>query len=345
MGGLSKKGFQFNQIATDSGKPHLTLDAGNLLFKHDTINPKLEAQEKLTAEAIVEAYNLIGYQAVGVGSKDLIAGIPYLQALAKKAKFTWLSANLVAKTSKKPLFKASTTLKVGSIKAGVIGITGQLPLASADQATLLSWEEVLPRLVAKVAKRHDLVILLSNLPAAENQRIAEAHANIHLIIQSGATSNTISPGPINNTLLASTGPQGKQVGILTINWQPGKRWGDQKAELLAKKKGTLDRLLWQLSKYQQDKDPETALRNQPDQLKAYQILKAREQELRDDIERMTKEFSKAPPSKGEPSSFGNRFLAMETNLPDQPEIARLTDRLDAAIQQLGQQKAKDQNGH
>lgn len=327
-------------MATDSGKPHLTLDGGNLLFKHDTINPKQEAQEKLTAETIVEAYNLIDYQAVAVGNKDLIAGTPYLQELAKKAKFAWVSANLVAKTSKKPLFKANATFKVGAIKVGVIGLTGQLPLAAADQADLLPWEEVLPRLVAKVAKRHQLVILLSNLPAAENQRIAEAYANIHLIIQSGAGSNSITPEPVNNTLLASTGPQGKQVGILTINWQPGKRWGDPRAALLAKKQGSLDRLLWQLDKFQQDKDPETALRNQPDQLKAYQILKTREQELRNDIERMTKEFSKAPPSKGEPSSFSNRFLAMEINLPDQTEIVHLTDRLDAAILQLNKQQTK-----
>lgn len=340
MGGLSKKGFQFNKIATETGRPHLTLDAGDLLFKSAALNPGQEEQEKMTAAAIVQAYNLIGYNAVCVGGRDLIAGLAYLQSLSKEAKFTWLSANLVAKATKKPLFKASTTVTVAGVKVGVIGLTGPAILAATEEATILPWDQVLPDLLAKVTKTHDLVILLSNLPAADSQKIAEAYDTIHLIIQSGANANAISPEPINNTIVASTGPQGKHIGIMEINWQASKRWGDQKAEVLAKKKGALDRLLWQLSKYQQDKDPETALRNQPDHLKAYHALQAQEQELRSEIDQLAKALDQQGPSSGEPSAYNSRFMAMETDLPDQPDIARLVDTLDTAINKLGKRQAK-----
>jgi len=340
LGGLSKKGWQIKQISSDAGQPRLTLDAGNLLFKHAAITPNLEAQEKLTAEAIVAAYNLIGYQAVCVGGKDLIAGIPYLQRINKNSKFPWLSANLVKQPSRKPIFKASTIIKVGALKAGVIGLTGPAMLQAEDAALILPWEEVLPTLIAKVAKKSDLVILLSNLPAADNQRIAQEYGDIHLIIQSGANANTLSPEPVNNTLLVSTGPQGKQLGIMTIHWQRSKRWGDTRAETLRKKSEAMASMRWQLSKYQQDQDPETALRNQPDQLQAYHLLKAREQAMQNEIDRLSQELGQNPPAQGTPSSFANRFMAMEIGLPDQKEVVRITDQLAAAIVKQGQQQAK-----
>ena len=318
--------------------PYVTLDAGALLFKRPTINPLQEEQEKMTAAAIVEGYNLIGYNAVCVGSQDLIAGLPYLQALSKKAKFAWLSANLVKKKTNKPIFKRSISLKAGRVRIGVIGLTGPAILSVADDAIVQPWDQVLPPLLAKVTKRDDLIILLSNLPAADNQRIAETFSSIHLIVQSGATAGVISPEPVNNTVIVSSAPQGKQLGIMKINWQPSKRWGDQKAEVLAKKKASQKQLLWQLSKYQQDKDPETALRNRPDQLTAYRILLAREQKLRGEIDQLAKEIAKTP-RKGEPSAYSNRFIDMETTLPDQPEVARVMNRLKAAINELGQRKA------
>jgi 2',3'-cyclic-nucleotide 2'-phosphodiesterase (5'-nucleotidase family) len=337
MGGLSKKAFQFQKLAADAALPHLALDAGNLLFKHGTIAPGQELEEKMTAATIIKAYNLIGYQAVCVGSQDLIAGLPYLQKLKGDAKFAWLSANLVHTSSHQPFFKESATFKIGSIKVGVIGLTGPATLPASDDATILPWDQVLPSLAAQVAKKNELVILLSNLPAADNQRIAEAYATIHLIIASGAMANTISADPINNTVVTSTGAQGKQIGIMNINWQTGKRWGTQTAAILATKKSSLDRLLWQLGKYPQGKDPEASLRDQPDRLKTYRILKTRQQELRTEIDQLSKEIGNQGQAKSEPSSYTNRFMVMEANLPDQSEIARLVDQLDKAIFTLGRQ--------
>lgn len=356
LGGLAKKGFQFRAIASQAGAPpHLTLDAGDLLFMQDTIAPGSVEQAKMAAEAIVGAYNLIGYDAVAIGSRDLSAGVPYLLGLRNKAKFAWLSANLVATSTKQPIFKPSLTVTAGTVKVRVIALTGPSTLPAADEATVLPWDQVLPGLMAGVANGHDLVILLSNLPAADNQRIAESYSAIPLIIQSGqsgqsghsghsgqsgATGNTISPAPVNNTLMVSTAPQGNGIGIMKINWRSSGRWGDQPAELLAKRRADLDRLLWQLGKYQQGQDPEAALRDQPDQLKAYHALRAREQALRGEIERLGKAGG-PDPKDGEPSSYANRFMVMEDSLPDQPEVVALTDQLDRALNQRGRELAQN----
>lgn len=341
LGGLSKKGFQFKILAADSDRPHLTLDAGNLLFKDSAITPSQTEQGKMAARAIVEAYGLSGYQAVAVGALDLSAGIGFLRTIANQAKFSWLSANLVETSTRKAIFPPSISLKVGEVKATVIGLTGPTPLAAEEQATLLPWDQVLPSLLDQAASTSDLTILLSNLPSAENQRIAETYSSIHLLIQSRPTDNSASFEPIevNNTVLASTMPQGKEIGVMGVIWQPSKRWGDSKPESLSKKKAALDSLLWQLGKYQRHENPETALRDQPEQLKAYHLLLERQGALQRDIEALTTEISGGRVT-GEPSSYRNRFIVMEESLPGQPEIVALFDKLDRDLNKLGEEKAK-----
>lgn len=342
QGGLSKKGFQLDKIAAAAAKPHLTLDAGNLLFKQATVNPSQAEQEKMAARALVEAYALSGYQAVAVGTLDLSAGLDFLRTVSTEAKFSWLSANLVDPATRKPIFQPSITLQAGAVKTVIIGLTGPANLAAGTAATILPWDQVLPALLDQAASQAALIILLSNLPVEDNQRIAETYDAIQLIIQSRPTdsSGPFEPVAINNTVLVSTAPQGKQVGIMEVNWQPSKRWGDPKDEALAKKKAALDSLLWQLSKYQRAGNSETALRDQPDQLKAYQLLREREQTLRHELDGLSKEISSAGAANSEPSSYRNRVMAMEDSLPGKPEIVALFDRLDRALNQLGQEKAK-----
>lgn len=282
----------------------------------------------------------MGYDAVAVGGQDLTAGTPYLQALAKEAKFVWVSANLVAKSTKKTIVRPGVTLQAGGIKVGVIGLTGPAILPATDDVMILPWDQVLPGLAEKVGKKHDLVVLLSNLPAADNQRIAETYSNIHLIIQSGAAANAISAEPVNNTVVVSAGPQGKQLGALVIDWQPGKRWGSQKGEALSRKKEALEQVRFQLSTFRQDADPETALRNRPDQLNTYHLLQQREGEFVADIERLSKDVAAEGLANGRPSAYRNRFVAMEASLPDQPDVLEIVTHLKEEINAMGQQQGQ-----
>ena len=209
----------------------------------------------------------------------------------------------------------------------------------------MPWEQVLPALLAETASQADLVILLSNLPLPDNQRLALTYPAIHLLIQSRETDNSagLEAVTVNNTILASTAAQGKQIGVLEVNWQPAKRWGDPKNEALSKKKAALDSLLWQLGKYQREPEPEAALQGQPEQLQAYRLLLDREQTLRREIEGLTQEITAGNSAGAEPSTYRNRLLALEDTLPGQPEIVALFDRLDRAINQLGQGQAKPGN--
>ena len=53
MGGLSRKALQIKKLSGNDAIPPLLLDAGNLLFKQQTV---VHAQELITASGLMEIY-------------------------------------------------------------------------------------------------------------------------------------------------------------------------------------------------------------------------------------------------------------------------------------------------
>jgi len=228
LGGLSKKAYQLEKIQGLYEFPYLTVDAGNLLFKHERIAPALLQQMTITAKGIIDAYNLMQYDAVAVGRNDLAGGLSFLKAQAARSQFTWLSANLLHKSDKKPIFSASLIRRFDNLTVGIIGLTGhdgKVQFQDNEDAVILPWQEVLPDYIADLSSRCDLLILLSNNTTKQNQEIAKSFEEIHLIIQSKPRSGNSAPKLINKSLIAQTGKQGKYLGWMLIDWQQSKTWG------------------------------------------------------------------------------------------------------------------------
>ena len=63
------------------------------------------------AYLLIESSNLMGYDALGIGDDDLSLGKEFLLEISKKAKFPFLSSNLMDEKSKKLLFLPSSRKK------------------------------------------------------------------------------------------------------------------------------------------------------------------------------------------------------------------------------------------
>ncbi len=336
MGGLSKKAKQFELTAAESKLPHIILDGGALLFKGLRLTHGQEQDEMLTARAIVKAYNLMGYQAVGVSKYDLTAGLDFLRQISGQSKFSWLSANLVSKRDRRPVFKSEILLTVNNLKIGVTALTG--PTAGQqlkDQALLLPWQDSLPAVIKDLKSKSDMIILLSSLPSPANKEIARRYRNINILIQAAQGGTNIYPQPIVNTLICQTTRQGKTIGIMDINWQKSQRWGIDRAGLLRKDLNSLDRLDWRLAKYN---EPEKELKNFPAKLQIWRRLQGRRNKIQAEINRLRADI-KDRRQNNPPSTFKNHFIAMETSLPDDPRISRIVRSLNKEINRLGQIKA------
>ena len=63
----------------------------------------------------------MGFDAVNVGEKDLMMGFKFLSDLTQKAKFPFISANLIDKKSQKGVFKPFVIKEIAGVKIGIIG--------------------------------------------------------------------------------------------------------------------------------------------------------------------------------------------------------------------------------
>ena len=66
--------------------------------------------------------NLMGYDALGIGDDDLTLGKDFLIELSKKAKFPFLSSNLVDSESEKPVFQSHFIKEVNGIRVGIFSL-------------------------------------------------------------------------------------------------------------------------------------------------------------------------------------------------------------------------------
>ncbi len=233
MGGLSKRKTLFKKLNVNTEEA-LLIDAGALLFNKSSYSSQLDLDlAKINAEGLIEAYNDLGYEAVGISEIDLAGGINFLKLLAEKSKFPWISANIVDSKNNHCLFVPYIIKNKNGIRIAITGLAGT---GAADDTNknvgykTLGWSEVLPRLLKEISSQTDLCILLSSLSPRENEQISKQLPSINIIIQAGRYSLNRTPLLINNTLICQTEKQGKYIGQLRIKWGKNGRWAEQTSQ-------------------------------------------------------------------------------------------------------------------
>jgi hypothetical protein len=314
LGGLPKKAEQLKLLRGGAAAPSLTLDGGAVLFDGVRLPAARDAQARTTAEGIVKAYNLMGYDAAGVSRHDLAGGLSFLRELASRSDFAWLSANLVD-SRRQPVFKSHLIKKVGELTVAIIGVTSEEGAVLAE-AMVLPWQEVLPSLVANLQDAADFIILLADLPAGQIEAITASLPRINLVIQAEGNDGNQAPATGGTTLICRTASQGKYLGILDIDWRQGTDWGQNRQELLLDKRREFDQLSWQL-------------RRQPTSTE----MEIKRQMLADEIASLEKN--------GGNSSFKNRFQALPATLPDDPAVLAITENIRNEIYQTGKKAVQD----
>lgn len=334
MGGLSKRAT----FLQDDWPPNLRVDAGNLFFDNNVIRyPQRLPQARITAQAIVEAYNQMGYDAVCVAGRDLAGSSAFLLELADRAHFPLLSANLVDNRGEL-LFPASVSLKRAGLRISLIGLTGEPGLGDAapEELAILPWPEVLPALIKEIKPSSDLIILLSNLPPQTNRVIAEQYQDIHVLLQSGSTNHNMAPLLLNNTLISQVGHEGKYVGHLRLNWTASQNWQRSDNELLNLQK-EYDRLDWLVSRVEKRGGPQIVYRDDEEKQAAFAEQQARHQELAEKIKEA------AGRTNAPQATFSHQFHPLQSSLADDPRINAL---LKDARQQANQlRRTRGLNNH
>lgn len=173
-------------------------------------------------EAIVAGMNLMGYDAMALGPKELSLGLEVLRLRMAEAQFPLLAANVVATDTQELLAQPYTVLDVGGQRLGVIGLTRQ-PDTPLIGFQVLDAQQSLARYVPEVAGQADVVILLTNLDYRTGAALVRGVPGIDLLVS--ALPDQV-PGqavrlPETGTIVVAAdhptpGHTGRRVGRLVV---------------------------------------------------------------------------------------------------------------------------------
>jgi 2',3'-cyclic-nucleotide 2'-phosphodiesterase (5'-nucleotidase family) len=209
----------------ENRKDVLILDAGDLFFKKFS-NPVPENELKMVsdkADLIIESFNLMGCDALGIGDDDLSVGKEFLIGISKKAKFPFLSSNVMDEESGKLLFQPYLVKEINGMRVGIFSLLSPDVFLSPTDIrrkglVIQNPIETAQSMIKELQPKTDLLILLSHLSYPKDVELAQTVSGIHFIIGSHTGANLIYPPLIKSTYILETAPKGMYVGRLELNF-------------------------------------------------------------------------------------------------------------------------------
>ena len=203
----------------EEGKNLLLVDAGNLLFRKHPTSQARRKEALLKVDVIVRAYEEMGYAAVNIGEKDLIMGLGFLDNIAKRAKFPFISANLIDRKNRKTVFRPFITEEIAGIKIGIIGLmshwVNELLKEKEPYLEILDPLAAAKPYVEELRKSCDLVIVLSQLGERGDRELVLKVQGIDIIV-GGSRGKRIRYSRIRETIIYRLEPRGGYLGKLDL---------------------------------------------------------------------------------------------------------------------------------
>jgi len=207
---------RFIRAVREKGTPVLLVDAGDLFPA---------GNDGLKAQYIAKCYALMGYDAIGIGERELACGTAFLQALIAEERLPFTSANINARDTHQPLVAPVITRNLAGTTIGIVSIIS--PRAFSVQTVPLPTDvEILPakaeleKQLARLKGKADLNILLSHLGLAADREIARTVPGIDVVVGAHSGEALQAPLRVNNTLIVQAGKNTEYVGVLELALRP-----------------------------------------------------------------------------------------------------------------------------
>ncbi len=190
----------------------LLLDGGNTLLGDDLA-------QQTQGKVIVEAMNLLGYDAMVLGDQDFGLGLDVLRQRMEEAKFPILSANVVISGTDQLFAPPYVIKEIENHKVAIIGLTNQEAANAAGGAIVVRNPlEALQDVMNEVSKEADVIIVLSHLGTEVDFQMANEVRGIDLIV--GGLSHDVLDPPAwveaSGTVIVQAGYQGQRIGVVSL---------------------------------------------------------------------------------------------------------------------------------
>jgi 2',3'-cyclic-nucleotide 2'-phosphodiesterase (5'-nucleotidase family) len=197
------------------------LDAGDLLCSKK-VDPSLSSlQQKeavLSAKLIVDAFSLMGCDAVGIGEDDLRLGAKAFAKVKKVAEFPFLSSNAVAQRGRR-VSVPSVIREAGGLRWGIFSLMSAHPTVK-DQNR--DWKVLDPvstgiHVVKELQGKADIIILLAAMPLEELRALLPQVGGITIAVAGDNPSGLRKALQVGQTVVVSSYAYGRYLGVLTLS--------------------------------------------------------------------------------------------------------------------------------
>jgi len=158
----------------------------------------------------------MAYDVVNIGEKDLMMGFKFLSDLSQKAKFQFISANLVDKRTQKEVFKPYVIKEIAGLRIGIFGLLDDLfnPTLQEKEPglTILEPLSISKALTKSLREYCDLIVVLSQLGESKDKKMARENREIDLILGGGGESKRAVIERVNEVPIYRLEPRGGYLG-------------------------------------------------------------------------------------------------------------------------------------
>jgi len=195
------------------------LDAGDLFFDKTTVSGISGEKAILRAKTLVDGFNIIGCDAVNIGSKDFAKGLEFLKKLETMASFPFISANIVDESTGELPFKEYEIVEKEGFRYGILGLTGNLSNITRGSLSTLDFIQRGKEVLNKLEKQTDLQVVLFNGTLDQANIVKDSLTTAEFLFVSGDTRNPSRSGGKAETgiVMKKLGKQGKSLGIVTVD--------------------------------------------------------------------------------------------------------------------------------
>jgi 2',3'-cyclic-nucleotide 2'-phosphodiesterase (5'-nucleotidase family) len=215
------------QSVRQTRRDSLLLDSGDLFFDRyrKEIPPEDVTAQSEKARLILRCYNLLGYDALGIGDDDLGLGKDFLVDLSKTASFSFVSSNLMDEETGQALFQTHVIKETGGLRIGIFSLLSPYLFSNESDSRIrgLTVREPLEEaksILKKLRPETDLVVLLSHLGYAPDIELAETVPGIDVIFGGHSGLSLSYPMRIKDTIIVRGGSKGLHVGELHLQLAP-----------------------------------------------------------------------------------------------------------------------------
>ena len=257
------------------------------------------------AQLIIESFNMMGTDAIGIGDDDLTLGKEFLLQSSKKANFPFLCSNMIDEESGKPLFHPYLIKEVNGLRIGIFSLLSpEVFLGPTDPRrkgfALRPPVEVAQAMVKELQPKTDMILLLSHLGYPKDMELGQTVSGIHLIVGGHTGMNLTYPPVVRTTVILQTGAKGMYAARFNLMYY---------ASNIAFYNAATKRSL------------ESNHVNIKNRLNAPGLTEPQKVQLRrtqEDIDKKLKEFE----GKNE---FNNVIFALTEQMKDHPEILKMVE--------------------